>query len=110
MKTLTITDIGWIHEFTATNITLKSEQKYKTISNMKANKDLFEVEVFYDRDFWDAYNLPTESKFLERIQNNLEAAANGKSLAQQFEDVGVENNKGRFKKEKKRKKGAKGKK
>ena len=87
-----IDEIGWIHEFTATSFVPKLPRKYRKKANLDAKKDLFETEIFYDKDFWANYNTPSESKFLQQIKTDLEAAANGKSLEQQFIDTGKINN------------------
>ena len=92
LHTTDVDYIGWIHECTATNFVLRSEKTYKEVSNIEAKKDIFEVEVFYDAEFWDNYNFPTESKYLQRIKADLEAASNGKTLEEQFDDVGNKNN------------------
>ena len=85
--------IGFIQEFVATDITLKSEKKYKKKkTNLDVNKDLFETEIFYDVDFWNNFELPNKSKYLQKIQTDLEEAGNGKTLAQQFEETGIKNN------------------
>ena len=85
--------IGFIQEFVATDITLKSEKKYKKKkTNMDVHKDLFETDIFYDVDFWNNFELPNESKYLQKIKADLEEAANGKTLEQQFEETGKKNN------------------
>lgn len=89
-----IDNIGMIHEFTATKIVLKSEEKYKKKSNINLREDLFRVSVYYDKNFWDNYKLATESKYLQLIRADLEAAGEGKSLEQQFSEVGTKNNEG----------------
>jgi len=84
--------IGWIQEFVATDVTIKSENKYKRRTNLDIHKDLFETEVFYDLDFWNNFQLPDKSKYLQKIKTDLEEAGNGKILDQQFEDTGRKNN------------------
>ena len=97
--------IGFIQEFIAKDITIKSEEKYKIKSNMVVNKDLFETEVFYDLDFWNNFQLPDKSKFLQKIKADLEEAGNGKTLDQQFEETGIKNNENNPKLRKLKKKG-----
>lgn len=87
-----IDEIGWIHEFTATSFVPKLPKKYRKKANIDAKKDLFLTEVYYDKDFWINYNIPSESKFLQQIRTDLETAAKGKSLEQQFDDAGKFNN------------------
>ena len=70
--------IGWIQEFVATDVTIKSEKKYKRRTNLDPFKDLFETEVFYDVDFWNNFQLPEKSKYLQTIKTELEEAAMGK--------------------------------
>jgi len=84
--------IGFIQEFVATKVTIKSEKKYKKRTNLIKNQDLFETEVFYDVDFWNNFQLPDKSKFLQKIKTDLEEAGNGKTLDQQFEEMGRKNN------------------
>jgi len=84
--------IGWIQEFVATDVTIKSEKKYKRRTNLDPFKDLFETEVFYDLDFWNNFELPDKSKYLQTIKAELEEAGNGKTLDQQFEEMGRKNN------------------
>ena len=102
--------IGFIQEFVATNVTIKSEKKYKIKTNMVKNLELYETEVYYDFDFWNNFQLPDKSKFLQEIKANLEEAGNGKPLDQQFDEVGRKNNEKnkqfskRMKKEKEEKK------
>lgn len=85
--------IGFIQEFIATDIIIKSEEKYKKRSNLDVHKDLFETKIFYDIDFWNSFQLPDKSKFLQKIKTDLEEAGNGKTLAEQFEETGKNNNK-----------------
>lgn len=85
--------IGYIQEFVAKDITVKSEKKYKIRTNLVTNQDLFETEIFYDINFWNNFQLPDKSKFLQEIKANLEEAGNGKPLDQQFDEVGRKNNK-----------------
>ena len=98
--------IGFIQEFVAKDITVKSEKKYKTKTNLVKNQDLFETEVFYDLDFWNNFQLPDKSKFLQKIKADLEEAGNGKTLDQQFEETGRKNNENnkKFRKRMKKKK------
>jgi len=70
--------IGYIQEFVAKDITVKSEKKYKIRTNLVTNQDLFETEIFYDINFWNNFQLPDKSKFLQEIKANLEEAGNGK--------------------------------
>lgn len=84
--------IGFIQEFVATDITIKSEEKYKRRTNLDINKDLFETKIFYDIDFWNNFQLPDKSKFLQKIKADLEEAGNGKTLEKQFEETGIKNN------------------
>ena len=105
---LTETDldlIGFIQEFVAKDITVKSEKKYKTRTNLVKNKDLFETEVFYDIDFWNNFHLPDKSKFLQKIKADLEEAGSGKTLDQQFAEMGRKNNEKNKKFSKRMKKG-----
>ena len=97
--------IGWIQEFVATDVIIKSEKKYKRRTNLDIHKDLFETEVFYDLDFWNKFQLPEKSKFLQTIKAELEEAGNGKTLAQQFEEMGRKNNESNKKFRKRMKKG-----
>ena len=98
--------IGWIQEFVATDVTIKSEKKYKRRTNLDPFKDLFETEVYYDFDFWNNYQLPEKSKYLQTIKAELEEAGNGKTLDQQFEEMGRKNNENnkKFRKRMKKKK------
>jgi hypothetical protein len=84
--------IGFIQEFIATDITIKSEERYKKRSNMDIHRDLFETKIFYDIDFWNSFQLPDKSKFLQKIKADLEEAGNGKTLEEQFEETGKKNN------------------
>lgn len=84
--------IGYIQEFVAKDITVKSEKKYKIRTNLVTNQDLFETEVFYDVNFWNNFQLPDKSKFLQKIKADLEEAGNGKTLGQQFEETGKKTN------------------
>ena len=61
-------------------------------TNLDIHKDLFETEVFYDLDFWNNFQLPDKSKYLQTIKAELEAAGNGKPLDQQFEETGRKTN------------------
>jgi hypothetical protein len=99
--------IGFIQEFVAKDITVKSEKKYKTRTNLVKNQDLFETEVFYDVKFWNNFQLPDKSKFLQTIKAELEEAGNGKTLNQQFEEMGRKNNEDnpKLRKRKRKKKG-----
>jgi len=97
--------IGWIQEFVATDVTIRSEKKYKKRTNLDIHKDLFETEVFYDLDFWNNIQLPDKSKYLQTIKADLEKASNGKSLAQQFDEMGRKNNENNKKFRKRMKKG-----
>jgi len=92
LKETDIDLIGFIQEFVAKDITVKSEGKYKIKSNMVVNQDLFETEVYYDLDFWNNFQLPDKSKFLQKIKADLEEAGKGKTLDQQFEETGRKNN------------------
>jgi len=98
--------IGFIQEFVATKVTIKSEKKYKKRTNLIKNQDLFETEVFYDVDFWNNFQLPDKSKYLQKIKTDLEEAGNGKTLDQQFEEMGRKNNKNnkKFRKQMEKKK------
>ena len=62
--------------------------------------------VYYDFDFWNNYQLPEKSKYLQTIKAELEEAGNGKTLDQQFEETGRKNNENnkKFKKRMKKKK------
>ena len=84
--------VGFIQEFIATDITIKSEEKYKKTSNMDIHKDLFETKIFYDIDFWNSIQLSDKSKFLQKIKADLEEAGKGKTLEEQFEEMGKKNN------------------
>ena len=47
--------IGYIQEFVATDVIIKSEKKYKRKTNLDIHKDLFETEIFYDLDVWNNF-------------------------------------------------------
>jgi hypothetical protein len=96
--------IGFIQEFVATDVVIRSENKYKKRTNMDMHKDLFETEVFYDVNFWNNFQLPDKSKFLQKIKTDLEEAGNGKTLDQQFEEMGRKNNENNPKLRKRKKK------
>lgn len=99
--------IGFIQEFVATDVSIRSEKKYKINTNLVVNQDLFETEVFYDNDFWNNLQLPNKSKFLQKIKADLEEAGNGKTLDQQYEEMGKINNESNKKFLKRLKKGRK---
>ncbi len=92
LKETTIDNIGMVHEFTVTKFALKSEEKYKVRTNINLKEDIFKTQVYYDKKFWANNKFSTESKYLQLIRADLEAAANGKTLEQQYTEVGNSNN------------------
>jgi len=89
-----IDNIGMVHEFTVSRIVIKSEEKYKVKPNIDLREDIFKTRIYYDAKFWKNYKTASESKYLQLIRADLEAAANGKSLEKQYSEVGRASNEG----------------
>lgn len=89
-----IDNIGMVHEFTVTKVVIKSEEKYKVKTNINLREDIFKTRVYYDKKFWENLKFATESKYLQLMRADLEAAADGKTLEEQYSEVGRANNEG----------------
>ena len=92
LRATELTNIGMVHEFTATKFILKSEEVFSVKPNIDPREDLFKTKVYYDTKFWQNHKTATESKYYQLIRADLENKANGKSIEQQFKEVGKLNN------------------